>query len=81
MKPALPALPALPATPGHKAHISIDTKSGHDDLKDVSVNINQNGVSLTGKNDKDEKVKVKVNEHGIRVITTDTNGKTTITKE
>lgn len=59
-------------------HVTVTSGDKKSELKDVSVNINQNGVSLTGKNEKDEKVKVKVNEHGVRVITTDTNGNTHI---
>jgi phage shock protein PspC (stress-responsive transcriptional regulator) len=67
----------------HKEHVNIQISNGgkKEDLKNVSVNINQNGLSLTGKNDKDEKVKVKINNQGIKVITVDTNGNTSVTKK
>ena len=56
-------------------------KDGHtEDLKGVSVNVNQNGVVVTGQNEKDEKVKVKVNDQGVKIITIDTNGNTQVKK-
>ena len=60
-------------------HMNHDGKDEH--LKDVSVKVNQNGVTVTGKNQKDEDVKVKVNQDGVKMITTDSAGKVTITKK
>jgi phage shock protein PspC (stress-responsive transcriptional regulator) len=78
--PDPPEVPEPPNAPGIPKGPSIDvqTNGGSSHLKDVSVNINQNGVSVTGKNQNNEKVKVKVNEQGIKVITVDTNGNTTV---
>jgi phage shock protein PspC (stress-responsive transcriptional regulator) len=61
-------------------HVRIDNNSDKSELKNPQVNINQNGISVSGKNDKGESVKVKVNENGVRVIKTDSNGRTTVTK-
>ena len=64
------------------AHVTVQTNgSDPQNLKNVSVNINQNGVSVTGKNEKQEKVKINVNGNGVKVITQDTNGTTTIHKK
>jgi phage shock protein PspC (stress-responsive transcriptional regulator) len=50
--------------------------SDSSNLKHVSVNINQQGVTVVGKNDKSEKVKVRVNENGVSVTKTDSLGNT-----
>jgi phage shock protein C len=70
--PDLPEPPAAPAAP---------SKGDHQNLKDVSVNVNQNGVSMTGRNDKDQKVKIKVNDKGAQIITIEPNGDKTVTKK
>ena len=59
-------------------HITVKNGKDNENLKDVSVQVNQNGVSVTGKNDKDEKVKIKVNTNGVSVIKTDTAGNTKV---
>ena len=59
-------------------HITVKNGKDNENLKDVSVQVNQNGVSVTGKNDKDEKVKIKVNTNGVSVIRTDTDGNTKV---
>jgi phage shock protein PspC (stress-responsive transcriptional regulator)/uncharacterized membrane protein len=82
--PEPPEAPEPPEEPGvtkKQSGVSVQTGSDHSNLKNVSVKINQNGVSVFGKNDKDEHVKVKINEQGVKVITIDTNGNTTITKK
>lgn len=63
------------------AHITIQHGNKHEEMKNVSsVSVNQNGVSLTGRNDKNEKIKLKVDNHGVKLITEDSTGKTTIIK-
>jgi hypothetical protein len=74
--PEAPDAPDAPEAPGGKS-----TGSKHENLKNVSVNINQNGVSVTGDDDKDGKVKIKVNDKGVKIITTDSNGNTKVTKK
>jgi hypothetical protein len=44
------------------------------------VKVNQNGVAVTGKNQKDEDVKVKANQEGVKLITADSAGNFAITK-
>ena len=39
-----------------------------------SVNINQNGISITGKGDKNEKVDIKINDKGVKINVIDSNG-------
>jgi|GEM_PF-817965 len=39
-----------------------------------SVNINQNGISITGKGDKNEKVDIKINNKGVNINVMDSNG-------
>ena len=56
----------------HQVHVTKDGQT--ENLKDVSVRVNQNGVVVTGQNEKEEKVKIKVNEQGVKVIRVDTNG-------
>ena len=56
----------------HQVHVTKDGQT--ENLKDVSVRVNQNGVVVTGQNEKDEKVKIKVNDQGVKVIRVDTNG-------
>ena len=65
----------------NNTHITVKTGKDNEHLKDVSVQVNQNGISVTGKNDKDERVKVKVNSNGVSVIRSDTAGNTKISKE
>ena len=50
-------------------------------LNNPSVSINQNGVSVVGENEKGEKVKVKVSDHGVQVTKIDTNGVKTVNKK
>jgi phage shock protein C len=78
--PEAPEAPEAPNAP-HKAHGGKNEAFVKDDLKDVSVTINQSGVSITGKNEKDEKVKVKINSSGTSVMKTDTLGNTKVTKK
>jgi hypothetical protein len=78
--PDAPDAPDAPDSTGHKGHVSIHTGNTKDDLKDVSVNINQGGVAVSGKNKKNEDVKVKIDDHGIKVVTTDSNGVTKVVK-
>lgn len=60
----------------HQVHVTKDGQT--ENLKDVSVRVNQNGVVVTGQNEKDEKVKIKVNDQGVKVIRVDTNGNTKV---
>lgn len=46
-----------------------------DDLKDVNVNVNANGVSIKGKTKEGQDIQIKVNEDGAKVVKTDSTGK------
>jgi phage shock protein PspC (stress-responsive transcriptional regulator) len=63
-----------------RSHVSVQT-NGSNQLNNPSVNINQNGVSVVGTNEKGEKIKVKVDDQGVKVTTVDTTGKTTVNKK
>lgn len=74
-------MPEPPAAPTPPASINIQTGKDHENLKNVSVNINQNGLSVTGDDDKDGKVKIRVNDKGVKITTIDSNGNTKVTKK
>jgi phage shock protein PspC (stress-responsive transcriptional regulator) len=65
----------------HKEHVNIHVNGSKDSLTDVSVNVNQTGLSVSGKNKMNEQVKIKVNEQGVRVITLDSNGNKIVSKK
>jgi hypothetical protein len=75
--PEAPEAPEAPPVPGKtSSNFNIHTGKDSDNLKDVTVNINQNGMVVRGKNSKSESVKVKINDNGISVTKTDSSGKT-----
>jgi hypothetical protein len=47
----------------------------------MSVNIDQHSISVVGKGDKNEKIDIHINDRGIKVLSTDSNGNKIVTKK
>lgn len=71
--PEAPEAPEAPQSPN--GHFRIQANGDSDDLKDFTVDINDKGMEVKGKNSKNQNVHVQVNEHHMSVSKTDSSGK------
>ncbi|MBS1683271.1 MAG: PspC domain-containing protein [Bacteroidetes bacterium] len=70
--PEPPEAPEAPGVPGE--HFKVRTDKDSDELKDFTVNINDKGMEVRGKNAKNQNVHVQINEHKMSVSKTDAQG-------
>lgn len=71
--PEPPEAPEAPGAPDDQFRIQANGDS--DDLKDVTVNINEKGMEVRGRNAKNQNIHVQVNEHKMSVSKTDSVGR------
>ncbi len=69
----VPEPPDAPDAPDD--HFKMSAGKDSDDLKDVTVSINEKGMEVRGRNAKNQNVHVEINEHKMSVSKTDSSGK------
>lgn len=71
--PEPPEAPEAPVAPGD--HFKVQSGKDSDELKDFTVNINEKGMEVRGKNAKNQNVHVEINNHKMSVSKTDSSGR------